>query len=764
MMAAPAAFAQQGSIHGSVVDSRDGQALIGVNITFKNRDEEAAPQGTTTDISGEFRLDELPAGIYTLQFSYVGYEAATRTDIVVRPGRRSSLEVRMRETVFTSDELLVTAGYFESRYDQPVSAVQFNPEEIRRAPGGGQEVLRIVNMLPSVASVGDTRQDILVRGGSPLENGFYVDNIPMPGIQHFRQQSGRTNGPIGIINTDLVSELDFRGGGFGASYGGAMSSVMDISYREGSREGFKGDVNFNMAGAGGTLEHGLAGGKGSLLISGRRSYLDLIADAINAGGAPRTADAQLKAVYELHPQHRLSFLNIYASNSFSSTVEQALEDNIDSAFDTQKWQNTAGFNLRTLWGPEQRIYTNTSVSWSVVEDDTRSTGITKENDGNILEEPEFALESLEQMWALRSVSFARLNRSLGLEFGTDLRYENLAFNYFIAGGADRAGQPRPDFNRDTSLNGLLAGGFTSLQLQPEFARRLTLNTGLRLDYSGYNDEVDLSPRVSARYELSANLSANAAWGIFHQVNPRFLLSQSRQNRNLENPRATHYVAGLEYRLRPELMLSLEAYHKQYSRMPERSNAQPGDDPGWIFDNAGAYNPALNAGAEGWARGVELLLQKKMADGFYGSVSAAYFRSGYDDFAGISRDRDFDIRYLFSVNGGYRPNDSWELSARWSWQGGPPRTPFDREASVQQDTGVLDLSQFNADRMRAFHALYVRFDRRFFFQRSNIVTFLEVWNAYNRSNVDSYEWSSVNREETTINQFSILPVGGLTFEF
>lgn len=767
----PAALAQEpagpgkGRITGQVTDGGSGQPLIGVNIIIKKDDETGdRPLGSTSDLDGAFHLDELPAGIYALQFSYVGYEALIRTDIVVRPGRSTRLQVSLQESVFTSEELVITAGYFENRSDQPVSSVQFNPEEIRRAPGGGQEVLRIVNMLPSVASVGDTRQDILVRGGSPLENGFYVDNIPMPGIQHFRQQGGRTSGPIGIINTDLVSELDFRGGGFGPSYGGAMSSVTDISYREGSREGFQGDVNFNMAGAGGTLEHGLARGKGSVLLSARRSYLDLLAAAIDAGGAPRYSDAQLKSVYEPNSRQRLSLLNIYGSSHFSSEAGEALDEGLDSSFDTGNWQNTLGLNLRTLWSKSGNVYTNTSVSWSVREDDTRSFDILRQPNGQPVEEPSFTLDIREQFWALRSVSFARLTQNIGLEFGTDLRYEHQDYEYFIAGGFDRAGQPRPDFERDTQLSGLLAAGFASLQLRPEFMRRLSLNTGLRLGYSGYNGNTQLSPRISARYALSTKLSANAAWGIFHQPNPRFLLSQSAQNKALKNPRATHYIAGLEYLLRPETLVSLEVYHKAYRRMPEPANPPPGADPGWIFDNAGAYNPALYAEAEGWARGAELLLQKKMADGFYGSVSASYFRSGYDDFAGISRDRDFDIRYLFAINGGYRPNDSWEFSARWSWQGGPPRTPFDRNASLERGRGVLDISRFNKERMPAFHALYVRFDRRFFYSRSNIVTFLEVWNAYNRSNVDSYAWNSVDGEQTTINQFSVLPVGGVSFEF
>ncbi len=746
---------QPGAISGSVEDRRTGEPLIGVHVMIGDAE---SGTGTTTGNDGSFRIEDIQPGVYELTFSYIGYESFIRNDVVVRPGRTSTLSIRLSETGISGDEVVVRAGYFERRNEQPVSTASFNPEEIRRAPGGGQEVLRIVNMLPSVATVGDTRQDILVRGGSTLENAYYVDNIPMPGIQHFRQQSGRTSGPIGIINTDLVADLEFNSGGFGASYGDAMSSVTNITYREGNRNGFQGDVNLNMAGFGGTLEQGFAGEQGSVMISARRSYLDLIADAINAGGAPRYTDAQMKAVYDLNSSNRLSLINIYGGSNFSSDAQDALDEGFDTYFDTENRQNTLGANLRTVWSGG--FFTNTSLSWSVSSETSSGFDLFDRGSG-IEEEESFSMEAVDHQLALRSVSYNQLAGRAGLEFGTDLRYETGTYDYFIAAGTDRAGNPRPDFHRDLSLSGSRAALFATLRLTP--TGRLSLNPGLRAEYTEYNGQVDWSPRVSARYELTSRLSANAAWGLFHQNNSRFLLSQSDTNRKLDNPRAMHFVGGLEYLLSPETLLSLEVYQKNYSRMPELPDGSNGD-PSWVFDNAGAYYPDLVSTGEGRARGAELLLQKKMADGFYGTVSASFFRTRYRDFEDNWRDRDYDIRYLFSVNGGYRPNDRWEFSARWSWQGGSPRTPFDRDASIQAESGVFDLNRFNRERTASFHALYVRFDRRFFFKQTNLVTFVEVWNAYNRANVDSYEWSAVHQEVRTINQFSVLPVGGISFEF
>lgn len=741
-------------IIGTVTDRSTGEALIGVNILI-----EGTQTGTTTGVDGRFSISGLEPGIYLLRFSYLGYETFLRGDIVVRPARSSQVDIQLSEVFIQGAEVTVFAGYFEQRSDAPVSTVSFNPEEIRRSPGSGQEALRIVTLLPSVVSVGDTRQDILVRGGSNLENGFMVDNIPMPGIQHFYQQNGKTSGPIGIINTDLISNLEFRSGGFGSSMGHAMSSFTNITYREGNRNGLHGNVSMSMAGFGGILEQGIAGGKGSYLFSARRSYLDLIADAINAGGAPRYSDAQLKVVYELTPTQKLTFLNIYGSSQFQSDEKDAIDGDFDMFFDTKNQQNTIGVNLRSVWNAG--LFTNTSVSWSIRTDDTFTYRI-KETEPIVISERDYRMNSTAHQLALRSVTYKQFNRSLGLEFGTDVRYESTSFDYLVAPSFDASGNPTPAFGQNLELSGILAAGFTSLSLRP--TNRSVINSGLRVDYSDYNKQVDLSPRVSARYELTSRLSLNGAWGFFHQVNPRYLMSQSTQNRKLSNPRAEHYIAGVEYLLTPETLISVEVYQKNYSRMPALSSDIQQGDLRWIFDVAGGYLPELESTGIGRSKGIEFLMQRKMASGFYGTISAAFFRSRYKDFQGNWQNRNYDIRYLFSVNGGYRPNDKWEVSARWSWQGGSPRTPFDENASIAAGSGILDFSRFNELRIDDFHALYVRFDRRFFYRKTNLVVFMELWNAYNRTNVDSYEWNRLTNREVVANQFSILPVGGISFEF
>lgn len=285
-----------GYINGQIIDADDQSPLVGVNVVLKG-----TIKGASTNTEGTYEIKNVEPGVYTLEIRYIGYRNQLIPDVVVRSNRPTTVNRQVQSETVEGEDVTVTASYFEEDGIEPVSKTRFSPEELRRSPGAGQEISRVLTTIPGVASTGDTDQDLLVRGGSPSEVSFYVDNIPVPRGKHFPMQDGSSNGPIGIINTDLVSDINFSTGGFKSSYGNYMSAIGDIKYREGNRDRILGQIDLNMAGFGGNFKGPIGDeGKGSWLISGRRSYLDVIADMINAGGAPRYGDAQAKGVYDLN--------------------------------------------------------------------------------------------------------------------------------------------------------------------------------------------------------------------------------------------------------------------------------------------------------------------------------------------------------------------------------------------------------------------------------------------------------------------------------
>ena len=257
-----------------------------------------------------------------------------------------------------------------------------------------------------------------------------------------------------------------------------------------------------------------------------------------------------------------------------------------------------------------------------------------------------------------------------------------------------------------------------------------------------------------------------AAGRYHQGLPLILVEQHERNRDLADPEADHLVAGLNLLLRDDLRLSIEGYEKRYKHFPldpEQPQLFVIDEP---FERYGFFfnHERLVDTGRARARGVELLLERRSSRGLHGTLNAALFRTQSRGHDGIWRDRIFDNRYLFGVDGGWKPNHAWEVSVRWSYAGGVPWTPFDQEASRTLGRGVYDEARLGAERLPAYHSLNLRVDRRFHFARSNLIVYLSVWNAYNRENLATYYWNEIENRQAVQEQWGMLPIFGIEWEF
>lgn len=737
---------RKGSISGLVVDAQTLEPLIGVNVII-----EKTLTGAATDLDGKFSIPNVDAGIYNLVVRYVGFETKTIPDVIVGSNRDQYLEIKLSPSTIQGQEITVSSGYFSETRSDGIGRVSFSPEELRRSPGAAQDLGRVLNALPSVVSLGETSQDLLVRGGSPSENGNYIDNIPLPNIRHFRTQGGQSAGPLGIVNTELVSDIEFSAGGFSSKYGNHLSSVSDISYRDGNTERFRGDLGVNLAGFVVNLDGPLSDNT-TFLVSARRSYLDLIADALDAGGAPSFADGQFKLTHNLNKKNKLIFLNIYGTSLFENDIEEAFDEGFPDAISNENTQNTTGLNWRHLWNSG---YTNTSLSYSFRDQTQLLTDV-------LSSETAVDLDAREALVALRSLSYFRLTPSQSIEFGVEVQAEQNDFDYFIAAERNDSGEDQPDFTRNDEVNGTLSSAFASYSIQ--LTDRFSTTFGARATYNSYNEDLSLAPRFNSRYQITDRLGLNVAAGVYYQAVPRYLISQNAALADLSSTRADHIIAGIDYLLTDDTKLTIDVYNKEYHNAPVLPETNSIGDRSYILDGFTEFYNTLEDNGRAYSRGVELLIQKKLAVDFYGMVSASFFRTRYKDYTGAWQDREYDNRYLFSVIGGYRPNDLWEVSVRWSILGGRAYTPVDPVASANGNSEVLDIARFNEERYPAYHSLYTRVDRRFFMKKTNLVVFLEVWNAYNQSNVETDYWNVRTQQIDRSTQFNLLPVSGVKFEF
>lgn len=737
---------RNGVIQGKLVDAEAKSPLIGANVIIYG-----TSLGAATDLNGNYVILHVPVGNYSLQFRYMGYETLKRADVIVRSERRTFVNAELKPMAVEMEQVVVTGGYFSKCSDQPTSAVNFSNEEIRRAPGSAGDVSRIVMTLPSLAKVNDQSNNLIVRGGNPMENTFYIDNIEIQNINHFPNQ-GASGGPIGILNVDFIQDVTFLTGGFSAIYGDKLSSIMDIAIREGNSEEFDGQLDLNFAGFGGVFEGPFIKDKGTWLVSARRSYLDFVVKTFDVGStiAPVYGDVQGKLVYNINENHKLNLLGIFADDHNKPGRSEALENYMTHYGSQCLYQGTVGLNWRALW--RGAGYSNTSLAFTSnkYNEDFYETTTAVFDIKN---------RSREQSLNFRNVNFLRLHKSANLDFGIEAKRQVEDYNNWYAGTTNALGEAVPSLIFDRTIRAGKIGAFISLTANP--LRLLTTTTGLRWDYFSYSDNYSLSPRFSMAYQLTSSTSVSGSAGVFHQNLPLLLLAQNSAFKNLKTPAAVHFIFGVNHLLSENTKLTVEVYQKSYKKFPVDI-----DQPGLFIIDESFFNnfSNLNDTGEAYTRGVEVMVQKKLAKDFYGLTSASYFRSRYKGGDGIWRNRDFDNRFTFSFEGGYKPNRKWEFSLRWIYAGGVPYTPFDVEKSKIYHRAKLDENRINQVRYPDYHSMNVRFDRRFHFQHSNLIFYFSAWNLYNRKNISNFFWNDEGQKTVAVYQWQLLPIFGLEYEF
>lgn len=756
-------FAQNyGILQGKVVDKSTQKPIPFANVILTG-----TSYGAATNQNGEFKIQNIPIGRYTLRVSYLGYNTYVNPDIVISTGQPVNLLIEMNESIIQlKEEAIVKGELFQKDFREIVSTHNLNYEEVRRSPGAAGDLNRVLLSFPSVLQSTDNRNDLLVRGGNPSEVLYLVDNIEVPNINHFGTQ-GSGGGAMGIINVNLIREVNFSAGGFPVKYGDKLSSIVDIKLREGSRENYYGDINMSMAGFGAILE-GPISQRGSFLFSARRSYLDIIAK-LNATGVgassviPNYSNFQGKIVYDLDSMNQVS---IVALGGFDRVRYQENEYNLIPFFKKYKIKNdqdelATGINFRTLWSDKVYSLMTISNSYNFFFTDVflLRTGLIFYRNTSYERENHFKLE----------VNF-KPYPDFEFSLGGGLKLINFSHDVIYAGDTLFI---RNDSEIDTLIYSTLDYSsniksrkyFLFGQVTNWFREKIKTTFGIRYDYFSLVEEKSIfSFRGGLSYYFTPITNLNLFYGVYYQNPPYIWLSADETSKRLKQMKTTHLILGFEHLFSEDLKLSIELYNKIYSQIPTSKTAKF-----IIATNEGVdYGPFLMANlssnGSGYARGIEFTLQKKLMNKIYGIVSFAKSTIRFTAEDGIERPGSFDYQNVFTFIFGYIPDEKYEFSIKWRYLGGRPYTPFDENLSRIYNRGVLDFSRINSIRYPSYHRLDLRVDRRWHFKKWNIVTYFELQNAYFRKNIYDYEWDPVEHKTVEIYNWRFFPIGGINVLF
>ena len=734
----PAAlWSQSGSVKGKVVDEISKDPVAFANIIISG-----TTIGASTDIDGNFTITNTPLGYVRLEVTAVGFKRGISPDVYVTNNKVPYVEIGLEKTSTQLDEVVIESAAFESSEESPLSVQTIGVEEIERNPGGNRDISKAIQSLPGVASLPGFRNDIVIRGGAPGENVFYIDGVQTPIINHFQTQ-GASGGPVGMLNINLIREVNLYSGAFPANRGNTMSSVMELKQVEGNKDKsrFRGTIGSSDIGL---TADGPLGEKTSYILSVRRSYLQFLFDALKLPFLPTYTDAQFKVKHRFDDKNELTIIGLGALDEFE--LNEDVNDDVDDQETLDRNNHFLGnvpINGQSNYtvGAVYKHYTDKGFQTVVLSRNFLDNMAYKHvnNDESLPKTFDYSSTEAENKFRLENT---RNKPGLKWNYGVNLEHAHYTNSTF-----SQVPTPTGLFTKNFSstLDVIKYGAWGQVS-KSVLASRLSLSLGIRIDGSDYNDDMQnplnqLSPRFSASYALTDQWSLNFNTGRYYQMPAYTIMGYRNTNDVLENKdrvkyiQADHLVAGVQYNPDNSTKITVEGFYKNYTNYPfslvdSISLANLGSDFGVIG------NEPVDASSEGRAYGVEFLVQRRSRSGLFGILAVTYVTSEFKDLNDDYVASAWDSKQIVSLTAGKKFKNNWEVGMKWRYSGGLPYTPYNASASSlkenwdAQGEAIKDYSQLNAERLDAFHQLDLRVDKTWYYKKWALNMYLDIQNLYN----------------------------------
>ncbi len=768
-----------GTIAGKVVDKETQQPLPNVTVQLVG-----SSLGTATDLDGKFTIKNVAENIYKVKFSSVGYGIHIETEIrVIRNKTTTIKDIELNEHAVANDVVEITAGAFSEDKVSTLTNYSYSREEIRRSPGATGDIFRAIETLPGVSSSGGEFSSFAVRGGSPRDNIVLVDNIPFDKVSHFdggTEEQEAQGGRFSIFTPGLIDEANFQAGGFSAKYGGKNASFVDLKIKEGNKESFTMNGSYDILGWEVNYDGPSYIGKNtSVMFSARHQDFKTVLGIMDQKdlGHPYFTDIIAKTTTELDSKNKISILGIYSPDFFERTIENVYEIK-DNNYDNNLAKGTdtkylLGINWRTLTS-ESSFLENTLYYRGDDADFSRSNSYVYPVNGAVPAKKDAYVRNNYYTWTdnekelgVKSQFTTNPTAALTLTSGFQVNRTSFSFKSKQIDAETLYTFDKNDFRPDpskyfividpsyinSSVSSAKIAGAVFTDLNYSLTEKLMIVPGVRYEYSEFNKNSYVSPRISARYQLTENTKLSAATGVYYQPIELRTISEDYRNAFLGNERAVHYIVGLTSYLSDDIKLTTEVYYKDLSNLIVKT-----DRTSQLRKNGGSGN----------ARGIDLSLVKKFVDKWYGQINYSFSVSRRNDNDGLGEyNSDFDQPNIVNILFGYEFNDEWSFSTKWKYASGRPKDSYIVHANILNDPSAprysKEITGNNTERLQAFHTLNLRIDYRKQFDHFAIVAFLDILDLYNRLNVNEERFIETTGKVSE-KGFKMIPSFGFKLEY
>ena len=786
-------YAQNGDVEGTVYQRSTEKPVAGADVRITETE-----QTQKTDKNGAFRFTELPEGPYTFVVTHPLETTPTSISVAISSGDTTEIKIYLGEAVKL--ETIVVEG---KRLPPTISRTEIRGSELLRIPGAANDALKGLTTLPGIGIPNDYFGVLYIRGSEPGSNLYYLDRTPLGYPFHW-------GGLLSTISSETIETIDIYAGGYGAEFGLDSQAVLDIHARDSIDERFDGKFNLNIFYSEGLLE-GRIGDSGYISVSGRRSYLDLIAGRIYESQTGETqqfpyfSDYQLKFVYPLTEKHDLTLNAFAATDHFHVETEEQEEDEmeIDDPFESSAFFkngfNGQGIHLHSKF--TENLTSNLSLTRSLnfldidLDAVISETILTDEHDEIIAEYKdsiEYNLKVSVPVYTLREDVSYRLTPTLQLEPGLLLAFspanstEHSSFPAFeeevpddetaselfqtdptkVGFDDDGTLRIRTTETRDYEFGHDLQRAEGYLQTRYDPLPALSVALGVRVDYLDVIEQLSVQPRGSISIKLPIGSNLRFAYGHYEQSPQLSELLSENGNPALKSSLARHYIMELEHELSSQTELKFATYYKDSQKLVTEDEISN-------FRNQGV----------GYVGGVEAFLRHRVRDKFFGWISYAYTHAERRENPDVTyQPYLFDNTHIVSIVANYNFSPDFEIGAKWQYLSGTAEAPISSIVLIQDPVtrGLNPLfasfSRVLGAKLTPYHKLDLRISRKWNFMGMKIGGFIEVLNVYNRKNTIEFIQNEgtfeIQGEEVTIEehevgearQLPLLPYIGLTLEF
>ena len=757
------------TIRGRIVDRQTRMPVIGANIFLP---ESEPVTGTISDGEGYFKMEKIPVGRQTLHVSCVGYSSLILPDIVVTSSREVVLEINIEEMVNKLDEIVVSARQKKDPLNKmaAISSRSFTVEETGRFAGALMDPARMATAYAGVIAASDQRNDIIIRGNSPLGLLWKLEDINIPNPSHFASIS-TTGGGISMLNNNNLSNSDFLTGAFPAEYGNALAGVFDLKLKRGNDENYESLIQLGATGLEVGLEGPLPGiNRSSFIANYRYSALGIlntigVVDDKNLPAIPKFQDITFKI--QLPDFVKLGRFCLFAIGGTSSIdLKFKPEDLKDEEYlDIENQNHYTGCSTGVIGLSNTYRISGNSYLKSIIAITGSESSVVSDT---ILDPNKTRLIGRQKSSEIRYILATKLNNRINSRnyIRSGIMMNRIHFNYL---DSNYLGEAMNKYQVWHDLRGNAALIEAYAQWHHKFSDNLVLNSGMHYQFYNYSRKSSLEPRLNLKWTTGNNHVFSLGTGLHSQLQPFvYYIYQTEEskgnsiltNRNLNFTKSLHLVSGYDHHFLKDFRIKSEIYYQYLYHIPVESHPS-------LFSmvNVGAeftmpFADSLVNKGTGENYGVELTIEKFFSKNYYFLITSSLFQSKYTGSDGIRRNTVFNSNYTFTALGGVElkltGKSTFLSDGRITLVGGRRYIPVDLYESRIQGQEVLENKDAYQKRLKS----YFRFDYKFGFRFNRRKVFhyviVDIMNVLNTKNLFQQVYNPKTNELYDVYQYGILP--------